>query len=187
MEKIIVLILYTTIIVGFIWARFTFFRSDHQSSKLVTILYDPIVFTFVFLSYWSLSTLKGIPTSKLIIGCISLTLAATLFIWSLKTAKGARLALNFDVDRIYKSGAYGFVRHPLYVSYSITWITIAAICDYTLLYLPLVYLLVFYLIAARKEEKKIMEGSHSEEYRHYKQNVGMFFPRVIRWVNLNLE
>lgn len=185
MEKIIIAILYTTILVSFVWARFTFFRSDNQSSKLITILYDPIVFVFVSLSYWSLSTLKDIPIAKLIVGCTSLSLAAALFIWSLKTAKGARLALNFSVDQIYKSGAYGFVRHPLYVSYSITWITIAAICDYTLLYLPLVYLLVFYLIAARTEEKKIMEGSHSEEYKNYKLNVGMFFPRVTQWVNLN--
>jgi protein-S-isoprenylcysteine O-methyltransferase Ste14 len=185
-EKIIVAILYTTILVSFVWARFTFFRSDNQSSKLITSLYDPIVFVFVSVSYWSLLTIKDIPTVRLITGCISLLAAAALFSWSLKTAKGARIAFNYGADQIYKSGAYGFVRHPLYLSYSITWIAVAAICDYTMLYLPLVYLLVFYLIAARKEEKKIMEGSHSEEYKNYKQNVGMFFPRVTQWVNLNL-
>lgn len=186
MEKIIVTILYTTLLVSFVWARFTFFRSDNQSSKLIAILYDPIVFVFVSVSYWSLLTIEDFPIATLVVGCVSLTVAAALFLWSLKTAKGARLAFNYGADQIYKSGAYGFVRHPLYLSYSITWIAIAAICDYTMLYLPLVYLLVFYLIAARKEEKKIMEGSHSEEYKNYKQNVGMFFPRVTQWVNLNL-
>ena len=187
MEKIIVIILYTTLLVSFVWARFTFFRSDNQSSKLITILYDPIVFVFISVSYWSLLTIKDVPIATLIVGCISLTFATGLFLWSLKTAKGARLAFNYGADRIYKSGAYGFVRHPLYLSYSITWIAIAAICNYTMLYLPLVYLLVFYLRAARKEENKIMEGSHSEEYKNYKQNVGMFFPRVTQWVNLNLR
>lgn len=187
MEKIIVAILYTTILVVFVWARFSFFRSDNRSSRMVTILYDPIVFVFVSVSYWSLLTVKDIPTIRIVVGCSSLIIAAALFLWSLKTAKGARLAFNYGADQIYKSGAYGFVRHPLYLSYSITWIAIAAICDYTMLYLTLVYLLVFYLIAARKEEKTIMEGSHSEEYKNYKRNVGMFFPRVTQWVNLNLE
>ena len=187
MDTIFILGLYTTIIVVFIWSRFRYFRSDTNSNLFVAMIYDPAVILFVCVSYYHIARADSLEMSRVFTGSTLLVTSFCLYVWSLRSTHQAKLAFNLDIKKLNTTGAYGFVRHPFYLSYSLTWCGIAIICNYTILNVPLVYLLVFYWIAARIEEKSLLNGARSSEYNNYKQNVGMFFPRVTQWINCNSE
>ncbi|MBU7015253.1 MAG: isoprenylcysteine carboxylmethyltransferase family protein [Theionarchaea archaeon] len=73
-------------------------------------------------------------------------------------------------------GAYGVMRHPLYMSYWLFFIGLPL----ALLSVPLLLLLVgipgYYGIATAEE--KILIQKFGEKYRKYQKEVGMFLPKV---------
>lgn len=94
-----------------------------------------------------------------------------------------KLVFNNDIDRLKTDGPYGLVRHPFYLSYALTWGAMTLSTDLPIQWITLVYLLAFYFLSARREEKALLRSAYSEEYGKYRSEVGMFFPRIIRWIN----
>jgi len=178
---------YSLILCSFVWSRFSFFESSTQTSSKVSMLYDSVVVVFIFLSFRGLYLKSDLPTLNATMALMAIFSSSALFTWSLKSAKGAKIVFNNTVDQLYTEGAFGFVRHPFYTSYSLTWIGATYAVDYKYLYFPLAYLLVFYLITAISEERCILRGKYSEEYLIYRKNVGMFFPRINTWISLVLK
>lgn len=73
-------------------------------------------------------------------------------------------------------GAYGLVRHPMYVSYSLFFVGFPLILLNSLLFLSILGIVGYYGIA--KEEERILVKRFGEEYKTYQKRVGMFIPRV---------
>ncbi len=78
--------------------------------------------------------------------------------------------------QLVTTGAYGFVRHPLYLSYILMSFGLFLLLSNILLLGCFVGLLCYY-IPAKKEEEMLLEkfGMHYEEY---KCRVGIFFPKI---------
>ena len=80
------------------------------------------------------------------------------------------------VDR----GAYGWVRHPLYLAAFMIWLSLGMACFRLL---PLVvlalYVVPIYLLYIREEER-LMIGRYGDEYRAYRGRVGGLLPRLRR-------
>ena len=74
-------------------------------------------------------------------------------------------------------GAYGFVRHPVYLAALLVWLGLGvAFGSAVTLAIALLYVLPAYVLYARSEEAMMLEG-FGEAYRQYCRTVPMFIPR----------
>jgi protein-S-isoprenylcysteine O-methyltransferase Ste14 len=172
---------YTTIVVSLIWARFRFFNISSHDSRISSRLYDPAVAIQILVTYYHL---LYSPRDTIIPSSVGLVLYAAsllIFWWAISTARNLDFAFSKTVGKIITKGPYGLVRHPFYLSYVLAWGASTLLFPSILLWITLLYLVAFYVMSARAEEKVILESEYSEEYAKYKQKIGMFLPRVTRW------
>jgi protein-S-isoprenylcysteine O-methyltransferase Ste14 len=108
-------------------------------------------------------------------------LAFGLFWWTVGACGRRHLPACFthlQPFTVVMRGPYKWVRHPFYTSYLIAW---AAGTGTTLnLWLISMFALMslVYVIAACQEERALLKGLLSSEYRQYHFHTGMFFPRL---------
>jgi len=80
---------------------------------------------------------------------------------------------------LIKEGPYAIIRHPLYVSYIFILAGISLILLTCWLLIPTLLMIIGIYPTAKAEEETLIE-QFGEEYLEYKENVGMFFPRIKR-------
>jgi protein-S-isoprenylcysteine O-methyltransferase Ste14 len=81
-------------------------------------------------------------------------------------------------QQIVMAGPYGHIRNPLYAGAIFIWLALAlAFSSGMTLGITLLYVLPGYLVYIRSEEKMLL-GHFGEPYAHYRESVGMFFPRL---------
>lgn len=93
-----------------------------------------------------------------------------LFTWALHTAKSARLPLAFSKigpAQIITSGPYRFMRHPMYVAYSITWLAGVIYSLNPFLAAGSLGLIGLYISAARQESRLLADGPLADAFRAY--------------------
>lgn len=180
---ILALAIYAALILSLIWARFWFFNIQSIRVTIWVVLYDPMVAIQVFGSLYGFWMVENLGTLKLASYIIALLIAFSLFWWSILTAKKLDFAFSNKVGELITSGPYSIVRHPFYVSYIIIWSSSTLIFNSVFLWITLLYLVTFYFVSARKEEKVILSSDYSSEYLKYRQRVGMFLPRIKKWKN----
>lgn len=170
-----------------IWGRFRYFKIESQEAKVASKLYDlPVAIHILTSIYWLAdSTEKSIANS--IVGILLSTFGICLFVWSIRFASQMQFALTKKIEAIVKSGPYKLVRHPLYISYSFVWCSTTLVFNSILLWITLTYLMAFYVSSAKREQEAILKSEHSREYELYKNEVGMFFPRISQWKSWYLE
>jgi len=78
--------------------------------------------------------------------------------------------------RVIKTGAYRYMRHPLYTGI-IFWCAGSLLFFKSFFFLILVVLMPAIYLEAKSEEKALIE-TFGEEYESYRASTGMFFPRV---------
>lgn len=178
---IVLLLSYTTIIVSFIWARIRYFRIKSRSSRVGTYMFDPAVAIQIIASYYSLLSNSREALIPDVAGLLLYTTGFGLFWWSIVTAKQLDFAFSDNVGKIITTGPFAIVRHPLYLSYTLVWLTSTLLFNSFYLWITLTYLVSFYFISAKREEKVILKSDYSREYRNYSQKVGMFLPRISSW------
>lgn len=87
---------------------------------------------------------------------------------------------NNAPSKIIVNGTYKFVRHPFYTLYCLVYASSALFqADLFLMGLAII-LTTIYVIAARREEKQILDSSLRDEYTKYKSKTGAFFPLLIK-------
>ena len=179
----LLLVLYTMIVGSLIWARFKFFRIRPGASKISSKFYDPTVGIHILGTYYYMlvSSIEKVFYTTLAAALYIISLI--IFWWSIRTAKQLDFAFSDNVGKIITNGPYGLVRHPFYISYILCWLTGSLLFNSFLLWITLTYLIFFYFLSARREEKVILQSTHAIEYASYKKEIGMFLPRITQWIS----
>lgn len=127
------------------------------------------------------------PLLALVSGIGLESMALWIFLLAVSSSRDAGLRLAFDrepSDRLVVSGAYRYVRHPIYLSYLMFW---AGAClgtgsPWSVPVLGIVA--ATYVAAARGEEAALTAGPGSEAYRAYRRSTGMLLPNIAAvWAN----
>ena len=171
-------VLFSFIVLSLIWARLRFFRMNAGTPRLGALVYDATVATQIIatLTYMATSSGNFLPLLPATICLYVLSLG--LFWWAIFTARSLDFAFSDHVGNIVTTGPFRFLRHPFYTSYMLVWIGNTLLFDSVILWITLAYLMAFYFLSARKEEKIILQGKQAEIYKKYSQHVGMFLPRM---------
>lgn len=179
--KIILFLTYTTIIVVWIWARYNYFRVDSKRSRMSSYLYDPIAAIHIAFTYFCFSISTSLNTTSAFLALAFYIFGLFIFVRSISMADHFSFAFGDEIDQLITQGTYSYVRHPLYLSYTLVWLGSALLFNSIILWITLIYLMSFYFFSAKKEEEAILKSKYSREYAEYCKNVGMFLPRIRGW------
>ena len=173
---------FTTIVVSLIWARIRFFKIGSTTPNGIARLYDPVVIIHLATVYYFIYTVDLRLNAITIVGILLLMVSLVTFWWAIFTAKKIGFALSGGIEKLLVTGPYSLVRHPFYTSYCFTWIGTSIVFNSIVLWSTLVYLFAFYYIVAVREENIILKSIYSGEYEAYQKRVGMFLPRIPKWI-----
>jgi protein-S-isoprenylcysteine O-methyltransferase Ste14 len=173
------------VIVGFIRtllrSRSTIVASRWGWIELLTVP-EPVVLAAVTYVLAAQGTPEAPPSALHVVGA---TAGAVIAVGAVALTGWAFLSLPsvgsghyvLEGQRIVDGGAYGWVRHPLYLGAFMIWLSLGMV--YFRL-LPLVVLAVYvvpiYLLYIREEEGLMMQR-YGDEYRKYQGRVGGLVPR----------
>jgi protein-S-isoprenylcysteine O-methyltransferase Ste14 len=132
------------------------------------------VFIFIVLT-WMNEAASGVRIAALVLQAF----AGILYIFTMRATREARLRLAFDEtgpSSLVQKGPYRFVRHPFYFSYAIFWSGWALGSGSPWSLIPLAFLIMVYVTAAREEEKMFASSRWAEQYAEYKRQAGFFWP-----------
>ena len=179
-------VMYITIIFSLIWGRFYFFKIN-GTSGFIAMLYDSAVTAQIVLTIYSMLTTEHVPVIFISVSTFVYFLSLSMFWWAVVTARSLDFAFSESVGDIVTTGPFKIVRHPFYTSYILVWFSSTLLFNSPYLWITLIFLVAFYYLSARKEEKVILKSAYSEEYEKYIQQVGMFLPRIKKWVPSSSE
>jgi protein-S-isoprenylcysteine O-methyltransferase Ste14 len=172
---------YVAIMLSLIWARLRFFNTAATEVTIWVRLYDPIVAVQILTTFYLLYGLSESTTLTSSAWLAALIASILLFWWAILTARKLDFAFSKSVGNLLTTGPYAIIRHPFYTSYILVWASTTILFNSVFLWFTLLYLVTFYFISARDEEKVILGSEHSKEYFEYRQRVGMFLPRITKW------
>ena len=111
-------------------------------------------------------------------GAILVVGAYALLLWSFRSWPALFVGHAVLPDqKLVTQGAYGFVRHPVYLAAFLVWLGLGvAFGSAVTLTITLLYVLPAYVLYARSEEAMMLE-EFGEAYRQYRRTVPMFIPR----------
>ena len=98
--------------------------------------------------------------------------------------KGNGFPLAFSKNlpsHLVKQGLYRHIRHPFYSMYLGTYLTVSLFIFDPLLWCIFASLIYIYYVAAIREEEKFLATGFRDEYLIYRQQAGMFFPKIFRF------
>ncbi len=183
----VLIVLFLSIVASLVWARFRFFRVDESTLRLTAVGYDLAVAAQIITTLYYMVTVTEFTKMHVIFGALAYGLALMLFWWAIRTARGLDFAFSSKVGEIVTSGPFGLVRHPFYSSYILVWLTNSVMFRSPILWITLGYLIAFYYLSARREERIILESDQAIHYRPYQNKVGMFLPRIFKWKRSHSE
>jgi protein-S-isoprenylcysteine O-methyltransferase Ste14 len=150
-------------------------------------MYDLAVAIQILFTIYYMTNAAGLSPLLVYISFFLYLSGLLIFWWAILTAKSLDFAFSDRVGSIVTSGPFKIVRNPFYISYILVWLSSSLLFNSPALWISLFYLIAFYILSARKEEKVILRSVYSEEYENYVQAVGMFLPRIKKWKPLSSE
>ena len=103
---------------------------------------------------------------------------AALLVWSFLSWRGLFAGHGVLADhKLVTGGAYGFVRHPVYLAALLVWLGLAVgYLSGTAFVVTAFYVIPIYLLYVRSEEDMMLE-TFGDAYREYRRFVPMLVPR----------
>ena len=172
---------YIAIVLSLIWARLRFFSSQSAHVTVWVRFYDPVVGVQILTTLFKFYSAPESTTAAYAAWLITLLISLSLFWWTIITARKLDFAFSKSVGKLITTGPYAVIRHPFYTSYILVWSSTTILFNSVFLWITLFYLVTFYLMSARDEERVILSSEHSEQYAEYRKRVGMFLPRITKW------
>jgi protein-S-isoprenylcysteine O-methyltransferase Ste14 len=108
--------------------------------------------------------------------------ALVLFLSTQKALRSSRLSFAFSKkhsSQIIRRGPYLWVRHPIYLAYSLCWMGGFAFAPGWASAFPLLTLVPLYASAIMREEKQFLSGRLARQYSAYRKSTGCVFPRIL--------
>jgi protein-S-isoprenylcysteine O-methyltransferase Ste14 len=128
-----------------------------------------------FFLHWSTFLARHVPLAVRLV----LLVLAMFTTWFLFKSASAVIQHGRRQDRIFESGAFHYVRHPLYLGVLLVYLGMAIVTASLFSLAVLAGIFLFYNYIAGYEEK-LMEGWFGEAYKTYKARTGRWLPRVRR-------
>lgn len=156
-----------------------FFIAEDPGAKRGKKIVSGVAGLGILLVLWRLITTLAADLQALVAGVLYF-LAVLLFTWAWK-ANSSR-PLDFvgsrrEPSQLNTSGPYSLVRHPFYTAYMVAWVASVTAAPYLEIVLVAIFLIGWYLIAAKREEALFLTSPLSDRYRRYQSETGMFIPR----------
>lgn len=130
---------------------------------------------------WRLDVPASVSAARAISAVLAVVAAAlgwAVILWAVRSFPGVSPGhYILPEQKIISSGAYGCMRHPLYLGALFIWLALAlAFWSRAALVATVFYVVPAYWIYMRAEERMLL--SHfGEPYARYRERVGMLFPR----------
>jgi protein-S-isoprenylcysteine O-methyltransferase Ste14 len=103
-----------------------------------------------------------------VIGIVMYSVSLGLFLAAIEAARRVPMTRTFvyspRCDTILTKGPYRFIRHPIYLSYSLAWLAAPIAMHNIVLGLTAIFMITCYVISAREEERLLAAGPRSTEY-----------------------
>lgn len=122
-----------------------------------------------------------VPLLRLTITIITTTLCVLTIKWAFSSINKKNLGLVFSgiiPSEIVQHGPYRYVRHPLYLAYSMFWLGCVILSASMIVGVSVAIIIIFYVAAARAEERELMSSILGGGYAEYRQRTGLIFPRL---------
>jgi protein-S-isoprenylcysteine O-methyltransferase Ste14 len=161
------------------WAIRVLFSHDAGVDRRMQLI-QVLGSLFAIAQLWSLWSAPRAVTIRGIAALMVYVAALAVFLAAKRALRDYRLSLAFSPDapaRIVESGVYGYVRHPFYLAYMMTWAAGALAAPQLMTYAACLLMGTLYFSAARFEERKFAQSALAAEYQRYRQRVGMCLPR----------
>lgn len=149
----------------------------------------PLLFLMVGLSFVAtigtiaVTIMSDVPYVRMAITVAMTTFAALLIKLAFRAIKKKNLGLAFSgivPEAVVQYGPYRFVRHPLYLAYSVFWTSCAILSASLFVVIPVVAIIALYFHAARSEERDLLNSTVGPDYRAYRARTGIMLPRLFR-------
>jgi protein-S-isoprenylcysteine O-methyltransferase Ste14 len=115
-------------------------------------------------------------------GIAMYSISLTLFLAALEAARRVPLTRTFvytpKCDTILTKGPYRFIRHPIYLSYSLCWMAAPVATHNIVLGLTAIGMTSCYVISAREEERLLAGGPRAAEYAAMRARTWRMVPFV---------
>lgn len=125
----------------------------------------------------------SVPFERIILTLILTTAAVFLIKWSFRSIKQRNLGLAFSgivPGEVVQNGPYRYVRHPLYLAYSIFWAGCVVISASMLVGAFSAAVITLYVLAARSEERDLIGSNLGAVYASYRKRTGLILPHFFR-------
>lgn len=175
-------ILIIAVILDFIFFEEKIDTKNKKKSKVATwtmALFFFLLYIVWILKIWNLSFWEKLDLI-LIFFWIFLVIVWTIFnvVWRYYLSSNWANHIKIYKDHfLVKTGPYKIVRHPLYASLIWFWIWVSIVyLNYMMLTLVIFIFIPMMYYRARQEEKLL--NKNFLEYKNYKKNTWMFFPKL---------
>lgn len=140
-----------------------------------------ILLTIVFLIIWVLDSFylkKSVFLSNYVPLFIRLAISIAILVLSAIIFNDSRRIIKEKIRplKVIEDGAFKFVRHPLYLSSILFFVSLTIFSLSLLSALTLIVIFLFYDYIGSFEEK-VMEKKFAEKYLEYKRRTGKWLPK----------
>ena len=153
-----------------------------QSSKAQPMLFIMVGCSLVATLATLVATIfDAVPVSRIMATVATTTLCVFIIKWAFRSINKGNLGLVFSgvvPSQVIQHGPYRYVRHPLYLAYSMFWLGCVVISASMIVGVAASIVIILYVIAARAEERDLMSSSLGEGYAMYRERTGLIIPRV---------
>lgn len=160
--------------------RFVTFKVGPAEMAAIPEPFLLLATTYLLSAYRPAEAVVSVPEAAAAVAGAMLVLTGWgITIWAFRSWPGLFVGHGVvDDHRLMTSGAYGFVRHPIYLSVALAWLGLAvAFASPAALLLTVLYVIPSYVLYMRSEEA-MMVGAFGDTYRAYQRAVPFLVPRL---------
>lgn len=161
-----------------LWGRRRFERARMGWAE-VGVVPEPFLIAGASVALFVTSPQPGLATA--LPGVLLTTAGLLLIAWTFRSWPSLHVGHGVLPDqKLLSTGAYGWVRHPVYVGGVLLWAALAVgFASLATAALTVLYVIPAYVLYARSEEAMMTE-QFGDAYRRYAARVPRFLPRVSR-------
>lgn len=116
------------------------------------------------------------------IGIAMYVVALGLFLSAIEAARRVPMTRTFvyspKCDTILTKGPYRYLRHPIYLSYSLAWFAAPLAMHSVVLAITAIFMVTCYVISAREEERLLAAGPRAAEYKQLTARTWKMIPFI---------